>query len=220
MEAAAKETVIIVHGTNAAPDGAAPRWYQPGGGTQEGFVHKLDAALAKRGSKARCWAHWAKGTEIFWWSGHNSWIERTKGAAKLANYVAALRNEGWRCHIVAHSHGGNVLSEALPQITAPATSAAPLGKLIALGTPFLDVMSPIMRADRGRQHIVLGITFMFSVTWLLALFEQYTLFGSGKVDLEIAIFALPPFLLIFGLIFRWQKTLHNENLLSYGHLEK
>jgi hypothetical protein len=215
MEASAKETVIIVHGTNAAPDGAAPRWYQPGGGTQEGFVYKLDAALAKRGSKARCWAHWAKGTEIFWWSGKNSWIERTKAAAKLANYVAALRNEGWRCHIVAHSHGGNVLAEALPQITASATSAAPLGKLIALGTPFMDVMSPIMRADRGRQHIVLGITFMFAVTWLLALFEQYR-FGSGKVDIEIAIFALPPFLLIFGLIFRWQKTLRKEPWSSYA----
>jgi hypothetical protein len=47
MEEAAKETVIIVHGTWAAPALGVIRWYQPGDGATAagGFVSKLDAAL-------------------------------------------------------------------------------------------------------------------------------------------------------------------------------
>ena len=47
MEGSAKETVIIVHGTWAAPEAGVSRWYRPVEGvpTAEGFVSKLDAAL-------------------------------------------------------------------------------------------------------------------------------------------------------------------------------
>jgi hypothetical protein len=49
-----KETVIIVHGTWAAPDPAKRKWYEPAdsrpGG--ESFATKLNAALQERGSSA------------------------------------------------------------------------------------------------------------------------------------------------------------------------
>jgi hypothetical protein len=120
MGTATNETVIIVHGTWSAPQPDTIGWYQPAdcNGTTGGFVNKLDAALQERGSAARCWAHCNEQNRIFHWSGENSWIARTHAASALAEYVGGLRKNGWRCHIVAHSHGGNVLVEALPQCSA------------------------------------------------------------------------------------------------------
>src|SRR5215831_5959864 len=158
MGESAKETVIIVHGTWAAPEPGVIRWYQPGDGATAagGFVSKLDAALQKRGSPARCWAHCTQANQIFHWSGENSWIARTQAASELGDYVLKLRRRGWRCHIVAHSHGGNVVLEALPQITTPLLFNVlfneSLGKIVTLGTPFMDTMSPILqRIERNRR---------------------------------------------------------------------
>src|SRR5262245_36835209 len=120
MERPPKETVIIVHGTFAAPDPAKRRWYEPVDDRpgDEPFTAKLDAALQERGSAVRCWAHCTNGNPIFQWSGKNSWIDRTHAAAAL--------------NIVAHSHGGNVVVEALPQIAAPSPSQPP-GTIVTLG---------------------------------------------------------------------------------------
>src|SRR6516162_1968892 len=103
MEEAAKETVIVVHGTFAAPQPGASRWYQPVAGVPatEGFIAKLNDALQKQGSAARCWAHCRQGDQGFHWSGENSWVARTQAAAELRSYVLNLRNEGWCCHIAS-----------------------------------------------------------------------------------------------------------------------
>jgi hypothetical protein len=187
MEASAKETIIIVHGTRAAPEAGARRWYQPVGGVPaaEGFVSKLDAALQKRRSPARCWAHCTQGNQIFHWSGDNSWIARTRAASALADYVAKLRNEGWRCHIVAHSHGGNVVVEAVEQIiTAPSSNKAG-GKFVTLGIPFIDTTSPILRSAKSRYRILnlaswgaFSILVLLFISWLLPYFDLLTHFTS------------------------------------------
>ena len=159
MEGAAKETVIIVHGTWAAPQPGKGLWYQPVTGVvaaQPLFTAKLDAALQERRSPARCWAHCSQGDQIFQWSGANSWIARTRAASALGNYVAKLQKEGWRCHIVAHSHGGNIVVEALPQIMTAAGANGLLGKIVTLGTPFIDTMSPILKRVKRRAR-TLGI---------------------------------------------------------------
>jgi hypothetical protein len=191
MEEAAKETVVIVHGTYAAPKSGVRQWYQPDEGTLEterwatlrhrhlakswyidacatrtriervpatqGFTSKLNDALQKRGSAARCWAHCRQGDQGFHWSAKNNWIDRTEAASELGNYVRKLQNKGWCCHIVAHSHGGNVVLEALPQITTALSSNAPLGKIVTLGTPFMDTRSPIQqRITRDRRIVIRG----------------------------------------------------------------
>jgi hypothetical protein len=147
-----------VHGTWAAPEPAANRWYQQidGGDAAAGFVAKLDTALQKRGSAARCWAHCTADSPIFQWSGENSWIARTRAASALGDYVAKLRKDGWRYHILAHSHGGNVVVEALPQIVAAPTSNDLPSTIVTLGTPFIDTMSPIFKRVR-RAHKVLNV---------------------------------------------------------------
>jgi hypothetical protein len=154
MSESAKETVIIVHGTWAAPAPGVIRWYQPADGVPtEGFIARLNAALQRRGSAARCWAHCTEGAKIFYWSGENSWVARTQAAAALGDYVAKLRKEGWCCHIVAHSHGGNVVLEALPQITTAISNASP-GKIVTLGTPFMDTMSSILKTMRWKRSVL------------------------------------------------------------------
>jgi hypothetical protein len=170
MKEAAKETVIIVHGTFAAPEPGSSPWHQP---TQdmpatEGFIAKLNDALQKRGSAARCWAHCSQGDQGFRWSGDNSWVARTRAAAELGSYVLKLRNEGWCCHIVAHSHGGNVVFEALRQIVTSLPSGAPLGKIVTLGTPFMDTMSPILERIGRRQKLTIGLSWT-ALFWLLLL---------------------------------------------------
>jgi hypothetical protein len=168
MTPPAKETVIIVHGTWAGPDPNPlnRRWYEPvdsrlGG---EPFPTKLDDALKARGSAARCWAHCAPGDPIFqWWPGENSWIARTQAATALASYVTKLRKDGWRCHIVAHSHGGTVLAEALPQMGFPDESRS---RLVTLGTPFMDTSSPVLdEAKWRRKNATAGLLILLAFTY-------------------------------------------------------
>jgi hypothetical protein len=146
-----KETVIIVHGTWTGLEPGKTRWFQPHD-VRDGsltFTAKLDGALKARGSSARCWAHCARSDQIFHWSpAPNSWIARTRAAVALADHVARLQNEGWICHLIGHSHGGNVVIEA-------AASREPLGNIVTLGTPFLDTMS-LIRKQGERQRRIIG----------------------------------------------------------------
>ena len=84
MEASRKETVIIVHGTWAAPELGARRWYQPvyGAPSVGGFVGKLDDALGERGSPAR--------------AGHNTMspilrrVERKRKIVDIASWIGII----------------------------------------------------------------------------------------------------------------------------------
>jgi hypothetical protein len=185
MQRYSKQTVIIVHGTFAAPKPGERRWYQSAEkNCTEGFIAKLDAALADRGSPLRCWAHVEKGVDVFQWSGDNSWIARTGAAYSLADYVTSLQRDGWRCHIVAHSHGGNVVIDALPQICKRAQfDWTMLGRIVTLGTPFIHALPPIFaKSERSRRRvdlvlggllwgIILGVSAFFSLGSFLTVYR-------------------------------------------------
>ena len=208
MENLGRETVIIVHGTWAAPDRPEPkpdqpagplarwwahckekilgwtgkkapepgnpdhpgtkpaepghvRWYEIPPTGQPNFVSRLNEALEERGSAAHCWAHCNNNNDdIFWWSGENAWIDRASAASKLAWQINKLQAEGWRCHLVAHSHGGNVVAEALPQVKVPPQAVQTIyrptglsGTITTLGAPFIDVISPIAHAIARRNKV-------------------------------------------------------------------
>lgn len=116
---AEKETVLIIHGTFAAPVEGQLAWYEPG----SAFCRELDERLASKGASGRCWAHLeecgnelrrkaGRSTTYFSWSGRNSWLDRTVAAQQLVAEIEFLGEKGWRWKIVAHSHGGNVVLEA------------------------------------------------------------------------------------------------------------
>jgi hypothetical protein len=190
-----KETVIIVHGTWAAPKHDKAQWYQPidRGDAIEGFVGKLNAALLERNSSAQCWAHCADGKPIFEWSGENDWIARTRAASALGDYVAKVRNEGWRCHIVAHSHGGNVVVEALPQILAAPMSTGSHSKIVTLGTPFIDTRAPMQKREKRATKFYrdfswwLGMDLMLTAggLFVLALFPPDFMKGAQPTLIPI-----------------------------------
>lgn len=173
-----KETVILVHGTWAAPVDSVHQWYQrrEDGDAQQSFVAKLDAALEHHGSSARCWAHQNQ-LRQFHWSGRNSWIDRAHAAIELASAVRTLQSDGWKCHIVAHSHGGNVAIEAV----FPAWRSLPpewRGRVVTLGTPFLDTVSvPKMRRERMEK-------FFSFAAWCMTLILLGVLVVGGIIVAE------------------------------------
>ena len=174
-----KETVIIVHGTWAAPKADSTNWYLPSqDSSSSNFVSKLNFELEKQGATARCWAHCKDNDSFFHWSGKNDWIDRSLGASQLAATINRLQSEGWRVHVIAHSHGGNVALEALPSVKP--TAASPFGisgTVTTLGTPFIDVMSSIeKRLDRWRKidAIIAWLTYLIFTGFCLFLaFQVY-----------------------------------------------
>jgi hypothetical protein len=128
------EPVILVHGTfaNAAGDGAVD-WWRPG----SEYVQHLDAALQAAGSRARCWAHRvAPVARPFAWSGANTERARRDAGRALAHEMSELEANlrVARYHLVAHSHGGNVVANALRELASP---PAKLGAVVYMGTPYL-----------------------------------------------------------------------------------
>lgn len=208
MQESLKETVILVHGTWAAPLDHTARWYSLGADAN-GFVSKLDAALQTRGSPARCWAHCSEDCEPFHWSGENTWVARTRGADGLGDYIQSLRKSGWICHIVAHSHGGNVVIEALPKIGTAGANDEPLGKLVTLGTPFLDVTTPVLERDRERRLTLLGLGIMLIALQPLGLWGSWDLVSRAPLIFFFSSSLMIAILLIV-LIFRWRKRVAQD----------
>ena len=199
-----KETIIIVHGTWAAPEPGKCKWYQPNELPNVApFVAKLEAALAERGSPARCWAHCSDGredkTEFTCWSGQNAWIDRAQAATQLANSIDRLEAEGWRVHIVAHSHGGNVALEALPQMKGGTGSVADFsGTLTTLGTPFIDAMSPIAKHLNFRHRAAEIVAWTFYVlVCLLGILALWAYMSEVRFTTVIDAW---PWLLVLGVL--------------------
>jgi hypothetical protein len=75
--------------------------------------------------------------EIFGWSGENSWAAREDAAEALTRLIKSLASQGWICHIVAHSHGGNIAIEAIRRVTH-FFSTDKIGFSVTLGTPIIE----------------------------------------------------------------------------------
>ncbi|CAI7831228.1 unnamed protein product, partial [Closterium sp. NIES-53] len=107
--------VIVIHGTfDAPPPGGAPTWYQPPPAGEQNFCRKLSRllALGPIGQDAvwrdlPCSA--LPGIPYpFHWDGSNTHAGRVTAAMKIAQNDPAAR-----IHLVAHSHGGNVLLKTI-----------------------------------------------------------------------------------------------------------
>ncbi|CAI6006221.1 unnamed protein product [Closterium sp. NIES-64] len=114
--------VIVIHGTfDAPPPGGAPTWYQPPPAGEQNFCRKLSRllALGPIGQDAvwrdlPCSA--LPGIPYpFHWDGSNTHAGRVTAAMKLHNLIdqIAQNDPAARIHLVAHSHGGNVLLKTI-----------------------------------------------------------------------------------------------------------
>lgn len=165
---APKETVILVHGTWANSESTSPPWWDP----RSDFVKDLDAALAANGSIARCWAPLPfriERPEVFAWTGDNSQSQRHSASLALAELIEWLEKPtGMRYHIVAHSHGGNVVLGAL---NALAQNPRQLGAVVFLGTPVLKFSSAsrlLLRVQRYGPSAAIAVGLVASLGGLIA----------------------------------------------------
>ena len=144
------ETVVIVHGTFSNPVGSTgTSWWWPG----SPFCSELNRAFEMQGHMARCWGHvdMTKSTPTsfmgvtlagpgsssfpFSWTGENLESQRRLAADSLRKYLADLQANSkiQRFHVIAHSHGGNVVTRAIRDMKVEPSK---LGATVFLGTPF------------------------------------------------------------------------------------
>lgn len=154
-----KETIVLVHGTFSSPREGVRQWWQGGPGSD--FASKLDGALEKRGIEVRCWSHCTEPS--FHWSGDNDWVERAAASAALSRHISDLARAGWRCHLIGHSHGGNVIVESVNALHGKPVGQA-IASVVTLGTPFLGVH---VNVERYRRQLRLGAAGMFSIGTLI-----------------------------------------------------
>lgn len=154
---------LVIHGTFAADE----VWWQLSAGA-ETFADRLERALARRGLADTVWR---PALEVgmtyrdFQWTGRNRHADRLRGAAKLARTLATLASrlgaseaDPLAVNVVAHSHGGNVVLEAIRHL--PRTVRA--HRIVLLGTPLI-AWRPGLRIVR----LLLGVGLLGLVSALL-----------------------------------------------------
>jgi hypothetical protein len=114
--------VITVHGTfasDASDEGS--RWWQRG----SEFAAALSSRLIELGLPS-------VSIQPFRWSGLNSDSARLLAAEGLSRTIHRHMKSGHPVAVLAHSHGGNVILEALAQ----RATKVPLAAVVTLGTPY------------------------------------------------------------------------------------
>lgn len=157
-----RQTVVLVHGTYSAPAGHLRRWWQ--GDDARGFVAKLEAALQSRALNLRCRAH-CEPDAPFHWSGENDWVARIRGSSALARHITELAARGWRCHLIGHSHGGNVIAETLSTLSGTPAEGN-IASVTTLGTPFVDTLDAIDRHKRRQRRLSATFLAIGAAFWL------------------------------------------------------
>jgi hypothetical protein len=112
--------VVVVHGTWNPPDPVNPTWHQLNEEDDSNFCTKLNDALEEKGLGRAIGRELDGQTIQFAWSGRNRHSDRMEAGIKLAELLGAIEEHdpAARIHIVAHSHGGNVVLAALWQYLA------------------------------------------------------------------------------------------------------
>lgn len=141
-----KEQIITVHGTfaaHAASEGHS--WWQIG---EDGLVQALNARLSDRALVGK----------PFHWSGGINESERQNAAERLAKQILTSEKENRKYHLVGHSHGGNVVWQALQIASKDRPHLPNLVSWTTVGTPFLHF---------GPEPIDLGLVASFALlVWM------------------------------------------------------
>lgn len=134
--------VLVVHGTWAAPKGDEQPWY--GRYRRKGnFCWELERRLQGTALEGAVWRSQPRDAPYWSWDGENDHVQRLRAADRLAREFERIvdNDPEARLHVVAHSHGGNVLLKCLEGLRTGtegevSPAAQRLGKLVFLGAPF------------------------------------------------------------------------------------
>ena len=165
--AAAKDLVILVHGTYAASTSdTGDGWWQCGSPAWNQLAEKLPADVRLAGAG-----------EVFHWSGENSERARSKAGRQLLTRIERLESLGQPYHLIGHSHGGSVIWHALRQATLAGRQLEALRSWSTVGTPFLQ------HRTRSAWHLANVVNLILAVALLrpaiFTLRRLSELFGSA-----------------------------------------
>lgn len=195
--------VVTVHGTWASDRGTREaKWWE---------AHSaFSSAVAERLGRHSVDFKFIE----FAWSGANSDRARTAAAVALAKTLKKLTLDGCdNLHIVAHSHGGNVVEEAIARLNRFSLvdwmrrrSIRPqIRTVVSVGTPFFKTSIPLIRriSIGGLLLAVPGI-FTFALAGINAV--ENPPFGpgaptGGSIVISWAMIFSVPFLSLISLIF-------------------
>jgi hypothetical protein len=111
------------------------RWYQTDSlfsrRISDRLVTRSGADLTREGGVLR-----------FRWTGVNSELRRNDAAEELAGELRKLAERGRRLHIIAHSHGGNVVRRAVDLLKRNDATLAAITSVTTFGTPFFRYSRP------------------------------------------------------------------------------
>ena len=125
---APRTRLITVHGTGAGDSTAAgDRWWQLGSAFLEGLRKRLDLDPSK-----------VEISPFQWEEGPNSELARRQAGERLCNELVAADAAGEDYCLIAHSHGGTVVYNALLRCIAQGLPLERLKCWCTVGTPFLD----------------------------------------------------------------------------------
>jgi hypothetical protein len=159
---------LVIHGTFASD----AVWWRLGGDGQESFADRLERELSRRDLVGTVWKPaFACGFDYssFSWSGRNRHGDRMAGARRLssslnelARQLLATPNEPLTVNFVAHSHGGNVVLEALRRLKPNVC----VGRIAFLGTPLITARPAFRAASFVFSAIVISLLFWVAVSVL------------------------------------------------------
>ena len=117
----------------------------------------------------------------FVWNGDNSELSRRRAGLRLFWELKALEAQGEKYCVIAHSHGGSVVSAALQESAARGITLDGLKNWVTVGTPF-----PRLRPERYlflRLPLLLKALFVASMMLLfMFLFYIAAEFFYGRID--------------------------------------
>ncbi len=159
VNAGPSATLITVHGTGDTNLGTedCAKWWEP----RAPFCARLQERLAERYASL----------EIvpFRWSGANSEDQRQLAAHDLARLITRTNRQKRDIHIIAHSHGGNVVECALNALAwrRRRSRAAHVKSVTSVGTPFFA--RKLSRLSKAALMLFSFITLLYVVSFGLSL---------------------------------------------------
>ena len=146
-----RETIVLVHGTFANPERhpGSTLWYM----RESWFCRQVDALISSSDSSARCWRHLSSGGRVFTWEGDNTWHARARASERLRAHLLDLYNSNYVVHVVGHSHGGNIIRDAVTDAQGELQHWFH-GHIIMLGTPVVGLSSRYQKTERRKAGFV------------------------------------------------------------------
>lgn len=163
--------IITVHGTGdgdrAAKKGEPIQWWR----SDSPFLRRLSQQLVGADDQA-------PRIEAFTWSGANleskakldgGWVEGRQDAGVRLFRALASRPRGEPYYLVGHSHGGSVIQHALERASRERDELPDLKGVVSIGTPFVDVRSPLSLGWLTTRAFRSGAALFFWLPLLLVL---------------------------------------------------